>query len=374
MILFEEPAVLDIAGPEDGDQAVCLTIRRRPNGNEPDPSTAADSLEASKYPRAIYPPRGSGGTRLSAEGGEDMGLLPRAARRMLRLARTVDEALTPTLEHWQASRAPNTYRAYAHHCTRHLIPAIGDLALEQVTAHHVEVDILDCYRSTPSAASHAVRVLSAAYTTWSRWQWVPHGYNPCQGVKLHTGETRPRVAENDELPSLWARLEHYQQSRKRAERDAADILALIALTGARKGVYERLQWTEVDLDGGRLSLQQNTGRKRARYVILPAAAVELLRGRADRYGTHGPVFPKAWKVRRLWEAIREEIGAPDLTIHDLRRTWSTLLGEAGIEAEDAAETLGQKTVAVHRRHYRILREPRLREIAELGAQQMRGKL
>lgn len=42
-------------------------------------------------------------------------------------------------------------------------------------------------------------------------------------------------------------------------------------------------------------------------------------------------------------------------------------------AEGAAETLGQKTVAVHRRHYRILREPRLREIAELGAQQMRGK-
>lgn len=267
-------------------------------------------------------------------------------------------------------KAPATLKSYRHHADRHIIPTIGSLEIAAVTPRHVD-QLLDQFSDTPAAATQAVRVLSAGYATWKRWQWLPEGFeNPCNGAEPYKPKPRRRIASEAELDAFWLEIDRYRATGTGATRDAADILALIALTGARKGLFTRLTWGEVDLQNGIVVVEDASGRKGTERVLLPAAAVEII-GAVKMGGA--AVFPGAWKVRRLWERIRSDIGADDLTIHDLRRTWSTLLGEAGIEAEDAAAVLGQRTVTVHRNHYRQLRDGRLRQIAELGADMMKGR-
>ncbi|WP_349815727.1 tyrosine-type recombinase/integrase [Chryseoglobus sp. 28M-23] len=53
-----------------------------------------------------------------------------------------------------------------------------------------------------------------------------------------------------------------------------------------------------------------------------------------------------------WDVLRPAIGRPDLRMHDLRRTFATILFDAGASAPDVRATLGHSSLQAIERYSR----------------------
>src|SRR5262249_35595452 len=121
--------------------------------------------------------------------------------------------------------------------------------------------------------------------------------------------------------------------------DAGRIIKLLVYLGCRRDEIARLQWEEVDLEGGRLMLPgARTKNRRPLVLPLPKPALQILQSvtRGDgpcvfgspHHGFSGWTFAKKQLDARL-TAAGTPLGAP-WVVHDLRRTMRTGLGRLGI--------------------------------------------
>ena len=145
-------------------------------------------------------------------------------------------------------------------------------------------------------------------------------------------------------------------------RRACDCIALIALTGARRGEIQHLRWRHVDLDGRRMILppdEHKAGRKtgKTRVIGLPADAVAILAGYLPEEGD--PPDPDALvfsglrpdvpvALQKPWERIAEEAKLPSsITLHSLRHGVGTLLAAQGKTPAAARDGARPRAVAHH---------------------------
>ena len=157
-----------------------------------------------------------------------------------------------------------------------------------------------------------------------------------------------------------------------------DFYHLAILTGMRRSEQVGLQWANVDLPNGRLSvvrtLQRLSGQglvvgqpktsKSRRAIALSPDAVALLheiRGRqiaqqltvgevwqnTDYVFTQAdgrPVDPDA--ITKDFSDLIKKSGLPHLTLHGLRHAHATMLLEAGVNPKIVSERLGHSTISV----------------------------
>src|SRR5690606_29519310 len=130
------------------------------------------------------------------------------------------------------------------------------------------------------------------------------------------------------------------------------FVAALTYTGMRSGEATALRVGDIDLDAGVIHVSRSitlgaTGElveqtpkgRRDRYVPLcdelrPYLA-EVVRGKGaqDRVfaDPRGRALTSGALVRAVdWSHIREELGRPDLRVHDLRHTFAALLFDAGV--------------------------------------------
>lgn len=155
--------------------------------------------------------------------------------------------------------------------------------------------------------------------------------NPCSGVRrLPVQETPPPYLSHADCRALEA---HAPASRR-------PLLILASETGLRLGELERLQWRDLDLGRGTVTVRESKTR-RVRHVPLPvralAAARNLPRGAVKLRG-EDPVFPGLRRERRAlsraFPGWAKDAGLQRLTFHALRHGWASRLAESG--ADDAA--------------------------------------
>ena len=147
---------------------------------------------------------------------------------------------------------------------------------------------------------------------------------------LAANAPRDRVLSDDEIRAVW---------RACQDDDFGRITKLLLLTGARRNEIGGLQWSEINLGTGVLTIPgTRTKSRRELRLALPAPALEIVRAvprRADRqylFGERGGEysrwgFAKQAIDRRLAEAGHQ---FKRWTLHDLRRTARTKLSELGI--------------------------------------------
>ena len=68
--------------------------------------------------------------------------------------------------------------------------------------------------------------------------------NPCKGIERNVEHHRRRYLVGDELVRLIKALAEHE------DRQAADIIRLLLLTGARRGEVLAMRWADVDLSEG----------------------------------------------------------------------------------------------------------------------------
>src|SRR4051812_28246844 len=133
-------------------------------------------------------------------------------------------------------------------------------------------------------ANRTVALLSRLFNLAIRWGW--RADNPAKGIERNQETKRHRYLSSDELARLTVALaEHPDQQ-------AANILRLLLLTGARRGEVQAAKWADFDLGAGVwVKPGATTKQKTLHRVPLSAPARQLLADLHDDRGESEYVFP-----------------------------------------------------------------------------------
>jgi integrase len=152
------------------------------------------------------------------------------------------------------------------------------------------------------------------------------------------------------------------------------------LTGWRRGEIATLEWRDVDLDAGRITLRrEHSKNKRPRTVPFS------LDGGAGIFGALGAVIARRVQARqgvgdgaryvfhrnghqlgdfrKAWETACDAAGCSGLLFHDLRRSAVRNLVDAGVDQRVAMAITGHQTISVFQR-YRIVNDDDVRKALE----------
>lgn len=202
----------------------------------------------------------------------------------------------------------------------------------------------------PATVNRYLTTLSGLFKAARRRGLVSE--NPCSSVpRLQVTETAPPYLSEADRRSLEAH----------ASRRWRPLLRLASATGLRLGELTRLQWRDLDLSTGRVTVRPprdtpSTKTRRVRHVPLEGRDLEDARS-MDRPSPSRPqdrVFPRL-RTRRRWlqrhfRAWAQSADLGPLRFHDLRHGWASRLAESG--ADDAVLMLlgGWSSPAMVRRY------------------------
>jgi integrase len=181
--------------------------------------------------------------------------------------------------------------------------------------------------------------------------------NPVDAIPTVAGDRRPgeRVLSPEEIRAFWRWLEWREGGGVRWRCAAA--LRLLISTGQRPSEILKLRSAQYDRDDSAL-YWETTKNGRPHSIPLPRQAVEIL----DRLSPneHGIYFPRQMLVdqpanpdscRWLVDSYLEKTGATKFTARDLRRTWKTIAGRAGLSKEIRDRLQNHAFKDVSSRHY-----------------------
>lgn len=196
----------------------------------------------------------------------------------------------------------------------------------------------DIARTAMQAAFNQGIRSANTYTNADRFEWGLK-INPAAMVEKDAAASvaRERNLSVDELQLLWRSL----QGSNSFYPDTADAIRLMMLCGQRVLETLRADGADFDLEAGVWNMPASkTKGGKPHSLPLPASAVPVVRALIARHG-QGPLFP----ARTGAKADRMGITAPNRALQrwcdatgverfqprDLRRTWKSRAGEAGVD-------------------------------------------
>jgi integrase len=302
----------------------------------------------------------------------------RAAQRALDDGLTLEtnrQTVATYLDQWLAASVKpsvkvRTYEGYESIVRVRVVPRIGGKQLARLTALDLQAlysELADAGLSARSI-SHTHRVLHRALGQAVKWNILAR--NPCAGV------TAPRTHRAEMKVLTPEQVRTFLNAT--AEHPAHALYVLAITTGMRAGELLGLQWGDVDLDAGRLTVrralqQQNSAglvfvtpktTKSRRMILLSQRAIDALRSHCDRQTFHrkqlsaewrdldlvfpgpvgGPIDP-SWS-RQVFYAALEAAKIPRVRFHDLRHTAATLALMQGVHPKVVSDMLGHGTVGL----------------------------
>jgi integrase len=176
--------------------------------------------------------------------------------------------------------------------------------------------------------------------------------NPCAGIakarRPRTPASRAHCLSMPELAALWRAAEALPAVHR-------DFVRMLIAIPCRRGEAATLDWGHVDLASATWSQPGHLTKNRESHRLhLHPLALEILRLRREAAGkpASGLVFPapRSSKAITTFSAIRGALreAAPELVgwrLHDMRRSFATALGEAGVSETIADAILNHRQAA-----------------------------
>jgi len=278
----------------------------------------------------------------------------------------------------RASVRPSTWTAYKMLTEAHIIPVLGAIPVQRLTAVRLNSfygDLLLNGRRHGGGGLSA-RTVRYAHATVHKClaDGVRLGLLP-QNVAHQA--TPPAPSPRQELRT-WtaAELRRFLESAQDERLYAALVLA--ATTGLRRGELLGLPWRNLDLDAGRIAVTQTLipvgyaitygtpkTAKGRRSVALDGFTVAALRAHRVRQleerfalglgmpGDDGLVFTNIDGTpmhpnhfSSSFDRLVKAAGLPRIRLHDLRHTHATLALQAGVHPKVVSERLGHANIAI----------------------------
>ena len=122
------------------------------------------------------------------------------------------------------------------------MPALKHLKVAEATFSDVDGLHRRITKRGRPYSDRVIALLSKMFNLAIRWGWRTH--NPARGIEKNREQPRHRYLSADELLRLTAALAEY------ADQQAANIIRLLLLTGARRGEVQAAKWEDIDLEQG----------------------------------------------------------------------------------------------------------------------------
>jgi integrase len=284
---------------------------------------------------------------------------PASARKAERAAPSMGELCGRYLEeHARVHKRPSSVRADELNIEKHVKPALGSLLVREVTRQHI-ADLHSDMRETPFAANRNLSLVAKILQCAIDWGLIET--NPARGIRRYRETRRDRFLSESEFARLGAMLRQADTGGKE-DRFIVGALRLLALSGLRLGEVLSLEWRDVDLDRGRLTLRDAKAGTRIAIINPPMMEIltELARNReaaiekASRgsrraredsaYVIPGRVHGRPVSgIHHVWTRIREAANLSDLRIHDLRHSFASHAAAGGLSLVAIGGLLGHKS-------------------------------
>ena len=231
---------------------------------------------------------------------------------------------------------PSTRKGVDALLARRILPEFGSKRLDCIAPARI-MCWFDAYsRTAPGNANHALALLRQIMNFVIACGYIEK--NPTQGIRPNRRPKLTRFLSREEIGRLHRVLDAQTGD---SDRQQADVIRLLLLTGCRRGEILGLRWSEVHRD----ALFLSDAKMGARKVPLNSQARSIL----DRQPRDANpfVFPSPRNPHRplsehlsLWYRVRREAGIEDVRLHDLRHTFASHAVLRGIPLPVVSRLLG----------------------------------
>ena len=282
-------------------------------------------------------------------------------------------------ESYKNTIKPNSQQSMEGIVRLHILPVFGDYKLDKLTtpiiqqqvnkwADKANKDEKGAYANYSFLNNINRRILQYGVTM----QVIQH--NPARDViiprKQQNKEHKVKFFSNQELKQFLDYLDNLDQSSYENFFDYVLYKTLLA-SGCRIGEALALEWSDIDLKKGTISISKtlnryqetNTPKSKAglREVDIDTATVSLLKeykkrqqiqawqlGRSVRivFTPFTTKYAYACLLRKRLQGHFKSAGVPDISFHGFRHTHATIMLYAGIEAKDLQYRLGHSNISM----------------------------
>ncbi|MCK1639094.1 site-specific integrase [Bradyrhizobium sp. 157] len=260
----------------------------------------------------------------------------------LKLTRTLGKTVEQYLAAVERDLRPSSYAASVRYLRKHFEP-LHSMPIDSIKRADIASRLEDLKAEHGIVAAARARSVLSALFAWSIAMGLAEN-NPVAGTLIPDkgNEPRERTLSDDELKIIWANLQ---------DDTFGQVVKLLTLTGCRRGEIGDLQWSEIDLQTGVMTLPpERTKNGDGLVLTLPPSAQAILKAiprnqfRGDFvFGKRGQKGFNAWSYCTLALNARITASGNTLepwTLHDIRRSVRTGLGRIGIPPHIAERVIG----------------------------------
>ena len=223
----------------------------------------------------------------------------------------------------------------------------GRRGIADVKPHHI-VEKLNKLNPTPSEKHHTFTALRAFFRWAGRQHYI--NSNPMEHIYVPLPRARRQRVLNDKEIAATLRLTQSGNAPFHL------IVALLLLTGQRRGEIAALQWSWIDFEKMLVTLPATLTKNKREHIFpigedalrliahIPRSGRYLFPAARDRSKEKPATIFNGWGKSK--DAFDHELDIPPWSLHDLRRTFRTKWAELGIP-RDVAEKYINHVSGVH---------------------------
>lgn len=273
-----------------------------------------------------------------------------------------------------------TYVKYESELRKHIIPALGDIQLDELTTQHIQTFMNECIKKQLSTSMlHNMRALLSRALDDAVASGVL-SFNVCKGVKLPTRETEERVPLTLQQAKLL--LDVAKEHRHYA------LFAVTIVLGLRSGEVRGLTWDQLDfeqsvlyvrygavyLPGRGTKLSSPKTEKSVRFIKMPPFLAQILLDHKSRQEQEKENAAELWDDKNLvfctitggflytgnidyaLRSLLLKAGLPLITFHDLRHSAATIMKALKVNDKVIQETLGHASFKSDAPYIHLIKE------------------
>ncbi len=292
------------------------------------------------------------------------------------LAERIEARTAPTVadlcqrfqdEHFPKTR-PSTQLQYRQIIDNDILPALRHMKVAQVT--FTDIDALHrkiTKRGAPYRANRAMAVVSKMFSLAVKWGW--RSDNPANGIERNQELKRHRYLSPEELGRLTEALSQHKDEQ------AANIIRMLLLTGARSGEVRAARWEQFDLETGVWTKPGAATKQKTEHRVPLSAPARQLLGELHEAAKEGAefVFPGRGNlghrtdIKDNWAALCKTAEITGARIHDLRHSYASILASAGLSLPIIGALLGHSEPATTQRYAHLFDDPLRAATERVGA-------
>ena len=369
-------------------QVSCGRGRRVKRNWRPEPgwSTRTVERELLKFAASLENELAAGTISTRQEALEQKRLAEIEAAKMKTLRQYADGVFMPAKE---ATFSENARSSYQMFLDRHIFPSLGDIPLKDISAAMISKLLLAFQKKGYSHAS-AVKlynILNGIFKMAFLDNSIPE--NPMLRVSRPVPRKSELAKEEESKAYTVQQLCYILKCLQDEPLKWRAYISLLADTGIRRGEACGLQWADIDMKAGAISIRRNLQytpsagiyedspkNGKSRVVDVGPDVLELLKQlREDQAatavskwvftqdGTPEPMHPQS--PTRYFHKFGKRYGIADFHPHKLRHTSASLAITNGADIVSVSERLGHSDNAVTLRMYAHANEESIRRAGQI---------